>query len=162
MRSREVLANWLMCVAVNHVTQADRLTFTSDPVGGDGIILDTITDETWPTEHVLVPRARHGEAQDVEALILKAIADKQAKGGAAYARGKTLVVFLNAVGAWVPRKVAQLLPADLAFEAVWVVGLSGVQDGEYVYNVSRLDLRQGYPPVWRVRIAKDFEGWMVV
>src|SRR6266702_3988074 len=55
MRSRELLANWLMCVAINATVKAERLTFTSDPTGGDGIIHDTTTDETWATEHVLIP-----------------------------------------------------------------------------------------------------------
>jgi hypothetical protein len=45
MRSREVLANWLVCVAVNH-TGEHKLTFASDPTGGDGIIVDEETDET--------------------------------------------------------------------------------------------------------------------
>ena len=67
LRSRELLANWLLCVAVNSVTRADRLTFLSDPLGGDGIIYDTITEETWPTEHVLVPTTR-GVAGDMEPL----------------------------------------------------------------------------------------------
>jgi hypothetical protein len=104
LRSRELLANWLMCVAVNANVKADRLTFTSDPTGGDGVIYDTATEETWPTEHVLVPKHRGGGEPDVEAAILKAIADKQSKGGAAYASGKTLVVLLNAGGgvAWHP------------------------------------------------------------
>lgn len=63
MRSREALANWLLCAAVNHFAKSDRLTFTSDPIGGDGIILDTATHETWPTEHVYVPPTRDGRIQ---------------------------------------------------------------------------------------------------
>jgi len=74
LRSREVLANWLLCVAVNS-DHPDRLTFTSQPrdVEGDGVILDTATDRTWPTEHILVPRQAGDENVDVEALILKAV-----------------------------------------------------------------------------------------
>jgi hypothetical protein len=55
MRSREMLANWLLCVVGNYMRQADQLTFSSDPIGGDGVITNTVMDETWPTEHVLVP-----------------------------------------------------------------------------------------------------------
>jgi hypothetical protein len=65
MRSREVLANWLVCVAANAATEGE-LTFCSDPTGGDGIIRDVKTGETWPTEHVMVP----GEPGDAETLIL--------------------------------------------------------------------------------------------
>jgi hypothetical protein len=46
MRPREAWANWLLCVAVNFSTTPDRLTFSSDPLDGDGIIHDTKTGET--------------------------------------------------------------------------------------------------------------------
>jgi hypothetical protein len=96
LRPRELLANWLLCVAFNYdCRSAERLTFTSDPLDGDGLLYDTETEAVYPTEHVLVPDTQ-GQAVDVEALILKAIDDKRNKGGAAYAKGKTLVVFLNA------------------------------------------------------------------
>jgi hypothetical protein len=120
------------------------LTFSSDPTGGDGIISDTITGETWQTEHVLVPTPRGGATADAEALILKAIDQKYKKGGAPYASGKTLVVFLNAgAGMWLPNKVAKQLPDPLLFDAVWVVGLQKVEGGKYVYAATRLDLRAG-------------------
>jgi hypothetical protein len=164
MRSREMLANWLLCVVVNHTQQADHLTFSSDPIGGDGIITNTVTGETWPTEHVLVPRIQAGKCADVGALILKAIAGKQAKGGAAYASGKTLVVFCN-VGdhtRWFPNRVARQLPRTVDFAAVWVVALQTVEaDGAYVYGVTLLDVSEGDAPVCLVRIAPDFKSWVV-
>jgi len=163
LRSREILANWLMCVAVNHA-HPDRLTFsgTSDPIGGDGVICDVQTGETWPTEHVMVPSLVRAGTPDAEALILDAINLKVGKGGEAYARGKTLVVFLNAgAGEWFPNKVAKKLPQPLLFEAVWVVGLHGAVSEEYVYGVTRLDLSRGNAPTWLVRIANDFESWTV-
>jgi hypothetical protein len=94
MRSREMLANWLVCVAIN-AEDGIELTFYSDPVGGDGIICNVATGETWPTEHVMVPRLREGQTGDAEALILNAIQQKRLRGGAAYARGKTLIWFLK-------------------------------------------------------------------
>jgi hypothetical protein len=36
MRSREILAHWLLCVAINS-TENQELEFSSDPVGGDVI-----------------------------------------------------------------------------------------------------------------------------
>jgi hypothetical protein len=81
MRSREALANWLLCVCVNHACGEDRLTFTSDPDGGDGIIFDRVTGETVRTERVYIPGPGAGGKQapagNVEALMLKAIAKKQ-------------------------------------------------------------------------------------
>jgi hypothetical protein len=163
LRSRELLANWLLCAVVNYDSQAaERLTFTSDPLGGDGIIYDSETDASWPTEHVLVPAARTDAAVDVEALILKAIERKRKKGGAAYASGKTLVVFLNAGGGkWHPNRVAKRLPDPLHFAVVWVVGLHHVEAGEYVYSVTQLDVSEGDAPAWLVRIGSDFRKWKI-
>jgi hypothetical protein len=149
-----MLANWLVCVAYNSVN-GDKLTFCSDPLGGDGIICDLGTGDTWPTEHALVPSLQTGDAH---ALILKAIQKKRSKGKA-YASGKTLIVFLNAgAGNWWPHRVARQLPDPLFFAATWVVGLQGVESGEYVYGVTCLD---GDAPALLVRIGKDFDTWQV-
>jgi hypothetical protein len=158
MRSREILANWLLCVAINSVNES-KLTFSSDPIGGDGIICDEATGETWPTEHVMVPRLWPGQTGDAQTLILKAVEKKRRKG-AAYAAGKTLIVLLNAgAGMWFPNKVAQQLAKPLHFVAVWVVALQGVEAGEYVYAVTHLDVSEGDAPTVLVRIKKDFSAW---
>jgi hypothetical protein len=163
LRSRELLANWLLCVVLDFDAKAGRFTFTSDPSGGDGVICDGTTKRTYPTEHVLVPSSHAGETGDVQARILNAIASKQRKGGTAYASGKTLVVCLNAgEGRWYPNRVAKQLPKELDFVDVWVVGLQDVEEGEYIYHVARLlDVETGDVPVWLVRISKHFDGWHV-
>jgi hypothetical protein len=161
MRSREVLANWLLCVTINAV-EGRELMFSSDPIGGDGVIEDRATGDTWPTEHVMV--THHGADKDdnAKSLVLKAIDLKLSKGGAAYAEGKTLVVFLDAAaGEWHPNKVARELPNPLLFSAIWVVGLYGVQDDEYVYGVTLLDVSNGNAPTFLVRINKTFDAWDV-
>jgi hypothetical protein len=163
LRPRELVANWLLCVAFNHEhCSPERLTFISDPLGGDGILYDTETEATYPTEHVLVPDA-HGEVVDIEALILKAIDDKRNKGGAAYAKGKTLVVFLNAGGGgrWVPNGLARRLPDPLHFAAVWVVALNHIEAGEYIYAVTLLDVSEGDAPTFLIRIGSDFDSWNI-
>ena len=161
MRSREILANWLLCVVINSGSNR-KLTFSSDTIGGDGIICDVATGEAWPTEHVMVPRFRAGQTGDAQALILKAVEQKRQKGGAAYATGKTLIVFLDAgAGVWFPTKVARQLPEPLHFAAVWVVGLQAVEAGEYVYGVTHLDVSMGDAPTFLVRIGKDFDSWEV-
>jgi hypothetical protein len=161
MRSREILANWLVCVAINATTEQE-LTFSSDPAGGDGIICGAVAGETWPTEHVMVPRLRSGQTGNAETLILEAIDQKCRKGGAAYAAGKTLIVFLDAgAGAWFPNRVAQSLPDPMHFAMVWVLGLQGVEAGEYVYGVTSLHLTQGRAPTWLVYIGRDFNSWQV-
>ena len=161
LRSRELLANWLLCVVSNFANKTDQMTFTSDPLGGDGIICDSMMGKTWPMEHILVPTA-HSSKAEIETLILNAIAIKQNKGGTPYASGKTLVVFLNAGGGeWFPNKVAKNLPDNLYFESVWVVCLQSEKIGAYIYGVTLLDLSQGNTPIWLVRIGKYFNSWDV-
>ena len=108
MRSREMLANWLMCVVANATWENAKLTFCSDPTGGDEMIWDEASGETWPTEHVMVPNLPD-QADDAEALILEKV-DHKRQGGEPYGSGKTLVVFLNAgAGEWHPNSVARRL-----------------------------------------------------
>ncbi|UTD27089.1 hypothetical protein [Bradyrhizobium sp. WD16] len=84
---------------------------TTDPNGGDGIIYDTVTADAWVTEHIIVPANDGGPAVDLQVLILTQI-DHKRKNGKSYARGKTLVVFLNAGagGEWKPNLVARPCP----------------------------------------------------
>ena len=161
MRSREILANWLLCVVANAAAGIDCFTFTSDPLGGDGIIYNTCTEESWQTEHVMVTGVSR-KASATEDRILSAVTLKQEKGGRAYAKGKTLIVMLNSEEAkWQPNKTADKLPQELYFDAVWVVGLQEVKDVNYIYNITRLDRSRGDAPVWRVQIGHNFEHWIV-
>ena len=94
---------------------------------------------------------------------MKAIERKRGKGGAAYASGKTLVVFsfVGGGGEWHPNRVARQLPNPLHFAVVWVVGLHRVEAGEYVYGVTQLDLSGSGAPTWLVRIGKGFDTWTI-
>jgi hypothetical protein len=162
MRSREMLANWLLCAVLNAVEGGAReLTFWSDPLGGDGIIRDELSGELFPTEHVMIPPQAEASKADAQSLILNAIKAKCAKGEQ-YASGSTLVVFLDAgAGLWTPNLVAQALPDPLLFKTVWVISLQGVENGEYIYNVAHLDISDGNAPAFEVRISADFESWKV-
>ena len=166
MRSHEALANWLICVAINSEHGDDRLSFTSDPIGGDGVIYDSKQDITWGTEHIMVPRPPPGVAAkvlDTESGILDAIRQKNSKGGKAYASGKQLVVFMNATGTpWKPNRVSKRLPTPLYFEDVWVLALQSIEDGDYIYAVTRLNGIDGNAPIWQVRITADFGCWDVI
>lgn len=165
MRSREAVANWLMCAAISF-ERGRSYCFTSDPQGGDGIIYDSVNKQEWPTEHIFVPRAKPEDTKDIDNLILDAVQAKESKGGAAYATGKTLIVFLDAgSGEWKPSLVARKLPPGF-FMNVWVVGLQGVSDeGKYTYGVTCLrtgiDLQLMDAPTWLVSIDKTFESWAI-
>jgi hypothetical protein len=163
MRPREVLANWLLCAVINSTEETERVTFSSDPIGGDGVLHDDASGFSFPTEHVYVRQIGDAAAGKIEDLLLEQIEQKCAKGGEAYASGKTLVVFLDSGGGpWYPNKVARRLPDPLHFNAVWIVGLQDVVEGEYIYVATRVDkMSTGTTPKWRVRIAPDFGSWTV-
>jgi hypothetical protein len=114
-----------------------------------------------------VPRVGPDDTRDIDTLILDAVQAKESKGNAAYAAGKTLIVFLDAgLGDWKPNVVARKLPAG-HFKNVWLVGLHGAvsDDGEYTYAVTCL--RTGLEaqilraPIWILRIHKTFESWKI-
>ncbi len=161
LRSRELVANWIICAVLNASRPTEPFTFTSDPLGGDGIIYDRESEIGWQTEHVMVPKARPDEHRGIATLIVGAVASKQAKGGAAYARGNVLVVFLDAgLGEWFPNRVARLLP-PVNFKEVWVVGLHGEVTDGYVYGATQLVMSSGNAPTCLVRIATTFDAWTV-
>ena len=162
MLPREALANWLICATLNCEYGAGRYCFSSDPTGGDGAIVDTGTDETWMTEHAMVPRIRTKKeaAKDIVDRILGAINLKRSKG-IQYASGKQLVVLLDdGRGQWHPNEAAKNLPVPLLFENVWVVGLQHLDDG-YCYGISQLCSSYGNTPTWLLTIEKNFSKWKV-
>jgi hypothetical protein len=127
MRPREALANWLLCAALNKASGAS-LMFTSDPTGGDGVIIDMDTRyEVALTEHVL---AASSNDTSVEALVLNAVEEKRARGES-YAGGKALIVYLAAQGEWRASVVARQLPDPLLFDDVYVVCREGIEAGAY-------------------------------
>lgn len=154
--SREALANWLLCEVKNFEEKTGRFSFTTAPTGGDGIIFNEVSKDTWITEHVLVPRTE----KSAEAILEK-IEQKIDKGGEAYASGKSLVVFINANFAWFPNKITKQLPEKLYFSDVWVIARQGIEDKEHVYTITSLDMSAGDAPVWFVRIKDDFKTWRI-
>jgi hypothetical protein len=162
LRSRELLANWLLCVILNFEDKSKRFIFTSDPLGGDGIIYNDYTKQSWPTEHVLA-YSHEDSLQNTNESIINAIKNKQKKGGKAYASGKTLIVFVYITGRWFPKEIAmqhQLKAQD--FDSVWVVGLSNYIEllDMYAYNVVKINMEEGVP-IWRVYLEKDFNKWNI-
>jgi hypothetical protein len=170
LRPRELLANWVVCAVLNGARGREAFEFTTAPMGGDGYLYDRENQTAYPTEHVLVTDFHeriHGrspspkDSKDLHDLILAAICKKQLKGGQAYARGKTLIVFLDIKGGpWSPARVARRLPNPSLFLDIWVVGLHAVNDGSYVYNATQLDVSQGIP-MFLVLLSPDFDGWTV-
>lgn len=163
LRPREIWANWLLCVVANYQIKSERFKICTDPLGGDGIIYDTAENMAYPTEHILVSQ-RNSEQKDIGTLTLEHIDKKQRKGGAAYASGKTLIVFLNkSAGNWYPNRVAGNLNQSIDFDSIWVIGLQNTVEGKYLYNITRI-FPVGRPvwcPIWQVSINKNFDGWSV-
>lgn len=156
---REVLALWLLCVVLSDDKTFNRWKICTAPLGGDGMIMDSLTNESYLTEHILVS-LNNKEKIDIESLIIKHIEKKQKKGGKAYASGKILIVFLHKNGGnWYPNRVARNLPKTLDFEETWVVGFNAIVNEEYQYNVAQLNPRNS--PVWKVYINSTFDRWDV-
>ena len=161
LRSREMLANWLLCAVANASHQSSAFTFTTDPDGGDGILFDLERSLAWRTEHVMIPAVRvSSEKRSIEEAIAGAVRHKAAKGEP-YARGKSLVLFNDSgLGTWRPTHAARGLP-EHCFDDVWVVGLHGEVVDSYTYSVSLLSLETGQAPTWLVRLTPDFADWSV-
>jgi hypothetical protein len=61
MRPREMLANWLLCATIEAIDHRQLIFHgCSHPIGGDGVIEDVATSQTWPTEHVYVSQYSTG------------------------------------------------------------------------------------------------------
>jgi hypothetical protein len=161
MLPREMLGNWLVCAALNCDRPGAPLYFTSDPSGGDGLLYDEMNKTIDPVEHVYVPPPPQGETRSADERIGNAVADK-ASLGPNYASGKILVVLFDAMSRWEPTKVARLLPAH-TFEGVFVIARERCVEDEYTFLVAWCKLEEGHAqaPVFRVRIAKEFDRWDV-
>lgn len=164
LRPREALANWLVCVASNEAISGPY-TFTSDPLGGDGVILDETTRDTFPTEHVAVilpPGVPDPDGQAGELIVTKIEAKNNR--GASYCRGKVLIVFMETpAGTYYPNHIARALPEPFHFDQAWLVGLQRVEsDGTYVYAVTWLQIGP-FPnaPTFLVRVAPTFDDWAI-
>lgn len=158
MRSREAIANWVMCAAASRVTGAS-FSFTSDPTGGDGLI--ECGGHAVPTEHVYVPRHASGD-ESIEDRIVSSIIKKMEKGGEAYAKGKVLIVFLDdGRGEWFPRRVLRRIPKPMLFEAIWLVYLRDCSEGAYTYHAVHFGQDAGVCSVATVSIAPEFGNWSV-
>lgn len=159
LRPREILANWLMCILGN-ATDANRdFTFSNDPFNnGDGVIFDRKTGEQMVTEHVFVRHVDENKV-DAEEMILTAVANKQEKGGKAYAEGKHLVVFCEGIGEWWPNKVGRRLHETHDFSSVWGVGLETAKDNDYKYWI--VNFNDKHSPAARVSVNLESYTWDV-
>jgi hypothetical protein len=160
MRPREAMANWLICAAFNYEAGYERFSFTNNPEGGDGCILDAEDNTGIATEHIIA-LSKGNETLDTNTRIRNAVIQKQNKGGMAYASGKALVVLLEGGDEqWWPTAIAKELPEN-DFCDIWVICLQYFAEDEYRYAVSNLSLVDNSAPTWLVDIAANSESWKV-
>jgi len=159
LRPREVLTNWLICAVGNFEEGDARLTFCTDPFGGDGLILNQKDGKYISTEHVFIPTQK--PAHDGVEQFIYAAAEHKAKRGAHYASGKHLVILSEAIGLWHPNRAARGILRRHGFDSVWVVHLEVGNDSGYTYCVTLLDVSKGNAPAWKVLINGDFTSWTV-
>jgi hypothetical protein len=160
MRPREVMANWLLCAAFNHEAGYERFSFTNNPEGGDGCILDVDDNIGMPTEHIIA-LSMGNETLDTSTRIRNAETQKQNKGGKANASGKALVVLLEGGDEqWWPTAIARELPEN-DFSDIWIICLQHFAEDRYRYAVSNLRLVEDSAPTWLIDIAGNSESWKV-
>ena len=159
LRPREILANWLICSVKNYEVGPDKWTFSTDPTGGDGLIVERSTGIGWRTEHVFIPTLESSQNDSVEDLMIKAVEHKHLKGEA-YAEGKQLVIFADVTrGKWFPNQVGQRIKGQHGFDSVWAAGLEQPDGNNYEYWVICFDKLPSQ--VWKVSIDIEIIEWNV-
>lgn len=158
-RPRELLGNWLICAVANAERGAETIHIYSDPFDGDGMLVDSATDEKLFIEQVY---ARAEDGEDAEALITKAFSLKASKGEE-YAAGRTLVILSEAKGAYFPNRLARQFKGRHHFEGVWLLGLdaAAATEGRYAYTIADIGGEIEPAPVWLVTLSDDFTSWTV-
>lgn len=160
LRPREVWANWLICVVLRKIHNAD-ITFMDDDKG-DGFIVDKEKSFMMQTEHVCaldIPEAKKlpsGEQRVINAINLKI------EKGDDYARGKLLVVFFDGAGNYYRNKIRENIFGRHNFESVFCVGLLTSGDNGYSYAITEFNDSFGNNSrTFRVDINNDFTDWKV-
>lgn len=158
-RPRELLGNWLMCAVANAERGAETIHIYSDPFDGDGMLVNSATDEKMFIEQVY---ARAEDGADAEALITKAFFLKAGKGEE-YAAGRTLVILSDASGSYFPNRLARQFKGKHHFMGVWLLGLdaAAIAERRYTYTIADISGETELAPVWRVTLADDFSTWAV-
>ncbi len=155
MLVREAWANWLLCVVLQDIHNSP---FTFQEVeDGDGIIGNKKTKVGFAVEHVCAMNFPAGkQLPKNEDRILWAINHK-IKRGEEYAKGKSLVVFVDGAELWYPNRVGRTIP-DNAFSQIFCVDFTG-DEKNYVYTI--IEFQKRHSPVFQVSINEDFTGWSV-
>ena len=146
---------------LNDDTELRQFTFSDDPTGGDGVLIDKETGTTYLTEHVYIPSPEYRKTtESVEDLMIDAVRHK-ARKGKAYAEGKFLVIFSDTIGRWFPNRVGRSIEGIHDFVSAFAVGLESGYDSGYVYWATRFFTAPYKCPTFRVHISSDFSQWHV-
>ena len=161
MLPREIWGNWILS-AICSEGREHELSITTDPDGGDGVIWDPATEVGWRMEHILLPVSHPADTRSTDQRIIDAANKKQTKGGAQYARGKTLVILNESSTGerWHPTVLAQNLP-DNDFVETWVIGPDNFHHASVTYAATKLELDRDQAPVFKVHINSLFTRWRV-
>jgi len=128
---REILANWLLAVILNHCSNSQNWVPCGDPAGNqdsaDGVLYNLKTHEFFVMEHVIALN-RHSDEVTSDARFIQAV-DHKIKKGPQYALGKELVVLCENIGDIYPNRLAAALRNKHSFSNIWAIGLS-YTDGE--------------------------------
>lgn len=157
---REIWANWLMCVVLQKLHDAD-ITFAEDD-NCDGLFIDKKTGRVVATEHVSaleIPKANLQEKG--EARILHAIEHK-IKRGCEYAEGKFLIVFFDGAVKWYRNRLREAINGKHNFKSIYCIGLLTVDDSGYAYSLTQFHPKMPETSItYKVKINSSFTDWQV-
>lgn len=156
---REVWGNWLFC-AVLRALHGPAITFADVD---DGLIIDKLTWQTVPIEHVSaleIPGAKplpKGEARIIQAI------EHKVKRGPEYAVGKFLLVFCDGAGKWYRDKVRMAINGKHNFKAIYTVNLTSSGPDGYSYTLTQFHPKTPHTSEsFKVKVNSTFTDWEVV
>lgn len=164
MLPREAWANWLLCATLSRI-YGDEYTFQEED-NGDGVIFRRSDKKWFSTEHVAAMDFPQGTKLSLnEDRALWAINHKIKKDeeytnqGKEYAKGKTLVVFMDGAQRWFPNKVGRQISKN-NFTRIFCIALISGDASGYKYSIS--EFNPTHSPTYEIHVNSDFTDWKVI
>jgi hypothetical protein len=159
LRPREAWANLLLCIVLRKL-YGDALTFAEDPAG-DGFVVNLITDEVIPTEHVSALENPLNPLPKGESRVINAINSKIERGPE-YAEGKWLVVFFDGAERFYRNKIREAVKERHNFGSIFCIGLLTSDENGYTYIITEFKESSGDKSAsFKVEINPNFTDWKI-
>jgi hypothetical protein len=160
MLPREFLVNWIYCAAANAANPKKDFTFTTDPIDGDGIVLERKYNAIKPTQHVLVyTHDEKAQEKPLDDKIIEKINEKICDGDKN--NRKFIFVYCYDAGAWDPQIVMQGIPPEHPLHGVGVVEREQGDESGYIYRLTEIDTWKKITTIRKISFDFNFSNWSV-